>query len=289
MEHEDAGEFKKVITAVIKQNTVPEAFSWLQEKAVFVREEKGSAQLNLAFAAIPKKTGRQPIKLTEEEKKIVEGIHKEFSIDDWTIDRLCRLWLLTQADASEKDVYCSKIENLFKAAEMNELAALYSSLFFFAYPEEWQHRCTEGIRSNIGIVLEAIMYNNPYPFTNLDDLAWNQLVLKAFFTEKSINRIIGIDERANKELAWILIDYANERWAAHRTVNPQLWRLVGKFINESNFENIEKAFKSSDFKEKKAAALACFQSNYQPAKDLLESEPDLKSKILENNLSWGML
>lgn len=289
MDMAEGNEFTKVIAAVIKQNTAPEAFDWLQEKAILIHEKEGTAQLNLAFAAIPRKTGRQFIKITEDERRIIEGIHKEFSIDDWTIDKLCRLWLLTQADTSEKDVYLSKIENLFKAAEMNELAALYSSLFFLKYPEEWQKQCAEGIRSNIGTVLEAIMYNNPYPFTYLDDLAWNQLVLKAFFTDKNVNRIIGLDERANKELAWILLDYASERRAAHRTVNPQLWRLVAKFIDESNFKNIEKAFKSSDFKEKEAAALACFQSNYAPAKELLESEPDLKSKILENNLDWDAL
>lgn len=289
MESTEENEFKKVISAVIQRNAVPDAFNWLQAKAVLIREEKGNSQLNLAFAAIPRKTGRQSIKITEEERRIIEGVHKEFSTDDWTIDKLCRLWLLMQTDTSDQDVYCSKIENLFKAAEMNELAALYSSLSFFAYPEQWRQRCTEGIRSNIGMVLEAIMYNNPYPSKNLDDLAWNQLVLKAFFTDKNVNRVIGLDERANKELAWILIDYANERWAAHRTVNPQLWRLIAKFIDEGNFKNIEKAFKSSDFKEKEAAALACFQSNYAPAKNLLESEPDLKTKILENNLGWDTL
>jgi hypothetical protein len=113
--------------------------------------------------------------------------------------------------------------------------------------------------------------------------------LKAFFAEKNVNRIIGLDRRANKELALILVDYANERRAAHRLVNPQLWRLVTKFIDESNFKNIEEAFKSSDVKEKKAAALACFQSNYLPAKNLVESEPVLKSEIVENKLNWNLL
>lgn len=289
MEPTEENGFKKLLTAIIKRNAAPEVFNWLEEKAALIGEEKGSTQLNLAFAAIPRKTGRQSIKITEDERKVIEGIHNGFSIDNWTIDSLSRLWLLTQTDASDKNVYCQKVENLFKGAEMNELAALYSSLYFFAYPEEWKSICAEGIRSNIGIVLEAIMYNNPYPFKYLDDLAWNQLVLKAFFTDKNVNRIIGLDERANKELAWILIDYANERWAAHRTVHPQLWRLVAKFIDESNFKNIEKAFKSSDIKEKEAAALACFHSNYTPAKNLLDSAPLLKSAIFENKLNWNTL
>ena len=289
MEPEEGNGFKKIIPAIILQNITPQVYKWLQEKAFLIREENGSAQLNLAFAALSRKTGRQPVKLTDDEKKIIEEVHKGFSIDDWTTDKLCRVWLLMQTDATEKNDYYAKIENLFKAAEMNELAALYSSLFFLAYPEEWKKQCSEGVRSNIGIVLEAIMYNNPYPFKYLDDLAWNQLVLKAFFTEKDVKRIIGLDERANKELAMILIDYANERWAAHRAVNPQLWRLVSKFIDKSNIINIEKAFKSIDIKEKEAAALACYASDYLPAKELLETEPELKSNIIENKLNWNTL
>ena len=76
------------------------------------------------------------------------------------------------------------------------------------------------------------MCNNPYPAENLNEAAWNQMVLKAFFTEKPIDQIIGLDERANERLARTLSDYAHERWAAHRSVNPLLWRCVAPFINE---------------------------------------------------------
>lgn len=289
MEPEERKRFTSVITAIIQHNAEPDVYQWLEEKAALIGEEKGGAQLNLAFAAVPRKTGRHIIKLTEDESEGIAEVYKLFSIDDWTIDRLGRVWLLMQVDDIEKDIYLKKIEDLFKGAEMNELAALYSSLFFLAFPEEWIKQCAEGIRSNIGLVLEAIMYNNPYTVIYLDDLAWNQLVMKAFFTDKDVKRIIGLDERANKELALILVDYANERWSAHRTVNPQLWRLVSSFIDETNFENIEKAFKGGDSKEKQAAALACFYSNYPPAKNLLDNDQDLKSNIQENKLNWDLL
>jgi hypothetical protein len=78
------------------------------------------------------------------------------------------------------------------------------------------------------------MYENPYPSKHLDEPAWNQMVLKAFFTEKNVERITGLDERANERLASILVDYAQERQSAHRTVNPQLWRLVEKFVDVNN-------------------------------------------------------
>ena len=169
---------------------------------------------------------------------------------------------------------------------MNELADLYAALPVFAYPEIWVKRCAEGIRSNIGIVLDAIMYDNPYPAEYLDEAAWNQMVLKAFFTDKDVNRIIGLDERANAPLAATLIDYAHERWAAQRSVNVQLWRLVGKFIDEANFSDIQNVMASGDIISRKAAALACAQSDYEPAKNLLDSAPELKNEIIENKLNW---
>lgn len=289
MESIEREKLDSVIADIIKANVAHDAVKWLEEKAVVIREEKGGTQLNLAFATVPRKTGRHPIKLAESEKKIIEDVYKGLILEDWTVDRLSRLWLLKQLDSSEEQLYYNKIENLFLAAEMHELAALYSSLYFFEYPQHWIRQCSEGIRSNIGLVLESIMYNNPYPAKYLDNLAWNQLVMKAFFTEKDVKRIIGLDERANKELALILVDYANERWAAHRSVNPQLWRLVSGFIDETNFSDIEKAFKSVDIKEKRAAALASHHSKYKPAKNLLESDPGLKSAILKNNLNWNSL
>ena len=80
-----------------------------------------------------------------------------------------------------REAYINRIENLFPQAEMNELVALYSSLPVLAYPEAWKLRCAEGIRSNIGIVLEAIMYHNPYPANNLDEDSMESIGAESFF------------------------------------------------------------------------------------------------------------
>src|SRR5690606_17502680 len=142
----------------------------------------------------------------------------------------------------------------------------------------------EGTRNNIGDVLEAVMCNNPYPSENLSEPAWNQLVLKAFFTEKPIEQIQGLDKRANEKLARTLSDYAHERWAAHRSVNPLIWRCVGPFLDEILIRDIQKLFQSGNETEKEAAALACADSSYPAAKTLIPA--DMTLAIQSGLLNW---
>jgi len=52
------------------------------------------------------------------------------------------------------------------------------------------------------------------------------MILKIFFIEEDINQVIGLKERANKTLADMLTDFANERKAAQRSVNPEIWKVI---------------------------------------------------------------
>jgi hypothetical protein len=282
----DVEQLKEILSGIIAQNVQPVVWDWLQEKA---STATNITTFNTAFVMLPRKTGKSVINLTEEQDTEVQSIRKGLSINRWTIDRLCRVWLMLHLDVLDQERYFRTIENLFLTAEMNELVALYSSLPVLAYPEQWKGRCSEGIRSNIGDVLLAVICNNPYPAEYLSAPAWNQLIMKAFFTDKPIHQVIGLDERANQELANILTDYAHERWAAHRPVPPQLWRCVGKFINEHNFADIERTANSNHEIEREAALLACYDSNYPPAKELLIKNAEFKEAIERGVLSWETL
>ena len=274
------------IQAVIADNLSLEAFDWFNTKINLPME---AGTLNNTFALIPRKVGKAVICLEKEQVEAIKVIRSGLSIEGWSVDRLCRVYLLMKLDSSDKDVYFRLIDNLFLAAEMSELVALYSALPVLAYPGLWVKRCSEGIRSNIGLVLESIMYNNPYPAENLDQAAWNQLVLKAFFTDKNVHLIYGLDERANAELAYILSDYAHERWAAFRSINPQLWRLTTKFLDVRLFDDIKKVMREGDTVDQRAAALAAYHSDYFPAKDFINSFPDLKNELENRSLTWDSL
>lgn len=279
----DFKSLKSPLAEIIRYNVSVDIWKWLEAES---DPANNTIQFNTAFAIVPRKSGRAIIKLTEEQHHQLQSLRPDLYLKHWSIDRLCRVWLLMHINASDEKQYRQTIENFFLAAEMTELVALYSSLPLLSYPEVWRTRCVEGIRSNIGDVLQAIMCRNPYPSEQLNEQAWNQLVLKAFFTEKPVHQIIGLDERANPQLANTLADYADERFAAGRPVSPQLWRCVAKFMDERIFQRIKRIFNAGNVIERAAAALACYNSNYPPAIELLNSDSELKNLVETGTITW---
>ncbi len=281
----DAARLRILITEVSRANLGSETWSWLSENL----SSDDPRQINTAFAVMPRKTGKTIVQISQDMNKKIDHVKPGFTIENWTLDKLVRLCLLLHLDPSDQKKYFKTIENLFLAAEVSELVALYSFLPVFAWPDLWKLRCAEGIRSNIGLVLEAIMYHNPYPEKYLDEKAWNQLILKAFFTDKDINQIPGIDERSNSELALTLKDYAYERWAAGRKINPFLWRFTTKFLDAGLVDDLKKVLSEGILREKQAAALTLVDSGLSSASELMKTYPEFLQAIKNNELSWANL
>ena len=197
------------------------------------------------------------------------------------------------------DKYLQTLDQVFAAADVRELVALYQALPLLPYPEKLGDRAAEGIRSNMSAVFNAVALNNPYPAEYLDNLAWNQMVLKALFIGSPLYLVQGLDERANPELARMLVDYAHERWAAERDVSPELWRCVGKFANNEMLADLERVLTESETKsdsngkgqqkllERSAAALACAECSLPQAQVILARYPELKNDIQARKLTWN--
>ncbi|MGV8878515.1 MAG: EboA domain-containing protein [Sphingobacteriaceae bacterium] len=278
-------QFVDYLASILRRTLTADAFNWLNEYGGFTAAGD-KVKFYMAFTAIPRKTGKYIAKITITEGDQISVLRPNYQLKDFPVDRLARVWLLLQWPAENRENYLITVGQLFKAAEMNELVALYGALPVLAYPQDWIAQCAEGIRSNIGSVLEAVICDNPYPCDYLPEAAWNQLVLKAIFTEKPVEKIIGLAQRSNKALAHTLVDFAHERRAAGRIFEPQLWQIVGRFIDEDIFPDIQRLFKQGTDREKQAAALACSQSDYAPAKALLDRNLELRSAIENKRLNW---
>jgi hypothetical protein len=130
-------------------------------------------------------------------------------------------------------------------------------------------------------VFDAIALENTFPITYFSEDAWNHMVLKAIFMERPIYRIFGIDERRNTKLAGILHDFVQERWAAGRTVTPELWRMMVGFINDDIFEDLKKVIVSKSEIDKIAALKVLQGIENKEIKDWLENQA-----FQSTNMSW---
>lgn len=280
---------EKILSKRLEEVTSPNEWLNLQDRKSRLHDKKNGQFFTLTFALMPRLIKKNIVYLDAGTIEEIQRIRPGFCPSGWQIDRIARSWWLLQLPSNNEAEYCHRMNLLFQSAEMNEQIALYGSLPLFAYPEAFIKRTTEGLRTSIRTVFEAIALVNPYPPDYLEEPAWNQLVLKSFFIGININQIIGLDKKANKTLAYILSDYAHERWAAGRQVNPLLWRLVGPFIDKRTLPDIQRLFQSGNEREKEAAALACSQSNFQSAKGLLGEYFELKKQIENNLISWEKL
>jgi len=275
------------LETLFSQHATTEAVSWLKEKQELVRTSETGKALYLPFSAAPRYVGKAPVTLSSTALQTANEHRRGFYPANWTLDQLARTILLLSLPSENADNYSKTVLKLFGTADMGELVALYAALPLLPHPEKFVHQATEGIRTNMGNVYEAIALHNPFPSENFSEAAWNQMVLKTIFTGKSISKIYGLDARSNPDLARMLSDYAHERWAAGRTVTPELWRPVGPHLNETILPDIKKLFASFNETEQEAAALACSQSTYPEAQTLLDEHPLLKYKIEEGQLNWS--
>lgn len=269
----------------IMENHSPEFHQWIKERENKIKEGFTFRDFYLAFSMASRAKGGDL--LVSEEVNIPEI--GTVMMRDWSVSRLGRVYLLMALSEYAPDKLEKVYQQLFETAELKELVALYSALPFLPDPEHYVERGTEGVRTNIASVLEAVVLGNPYPAHFFPESAWNQMILKAVFTDKPLYAIQGIEERANAALALMLINYAKERWAAGRTVTPELWRPVGPFLKAEDIPLIERMLKAGEPFQQEAAVLAATQAGDTKVQEVVKQYPEIKAKIDNQRLSWDSL
>ena len=227
----------------LKTQTSRESLTWLEDKQAEIRGNGGEKSLFIAFSQASRYLEKQKLELSTEKLQAADNIITGWNPSNWTINQVGRTWLILSFPHEDKYKYLATLDKIFAAADVREAIALYQSLPLLPHPEEFKLRAAEGIRSNITSVFNAIALFNPYPAQYLDDLAWNQMVLKALFVSSPLVAIYGLKQRNNEQLSQMLIDYARERLAAKREVNSQLWQLAAPFKPQA-VASLEAAFKS---------------------------------------------
>jgi hypothetical protein len=272
----DSSTFKEKVFQCCLDNIIDEANKkWFEEKA---KSLESSSNFFIAFGLVNRKLKSEPISIQSELYQKLKSINPAFSADSWTLIEFCRLAFLLQLDPKSNK---EKIIKLLASADMKEQVVIYKAFQYLENAEEFLLNVIDGIRTNMIDVFDAIALENTFPITYFSEDAWNHMVLKAIFMERPIYRIYGIDERRNTKLAGILHDFVQERWAAGRTVTPELWRMMVGFINDDIFEDLKKVIVSKSEIDKIAALKVLQGSENKEIKDWLENQA-----FQSTNMSW---
>ncbi len=272
----DSSNFKEKVFQCCLNNIEDEANKkWFEEKA---KSLGSSSSFFIAFGLVNRKLENKSISIPNALELQLKSINPAFLAKPWSLVDFCRLAFLLQLDPKSNK---EKIIKLLASADMKEQVVIYKSFQYLENAKDFLLDVIDGIRTNMIDVFDAIALENTFPITYFSEDAWNHMVLKAIFMERPIYRIFGIDERRNTKLAGILHDFVQERWAAGRTVTPELWRMMVGFINDDIFEDLKKVIVSKSEIDKIAALKVLQGSENKEIKDWLENQA-----FQSTNMSW---
>ena len=262
-----------------------DAAAWLKNSAAQIQASGKDADLYLSVSLVTRKVGKADLTLTEVDLREAKAARPDWNPRDWSTDQAARVLLLLALEQDPPRL-SRALDQLCNSADVSELIAFYRGLPLYPDPSRYLARATEGLRTNIKGVFEAIALRNPYPSEQFPQAAWNQMVLKALFVGSALWPVVGLDRRANPELARMLCDYAHERWSAGRPVSPELWRCVGPHAAGAMLNDLERVLRSGTEPERRAAALALRASPDPAAGTLLQRDAALAKAVAGGELTW---
>ncbi|HAF77586.1 MAG TPA: hypothetical protein DCG42_09720 [Maribacter sp.] len=274
------------IQNILNTYGAPDSVAWLKGKIESLKENKSSKDLFMTYSLLNVKFDAANVisfdALDTTSSRYLSG-HKA------TLLQVSRIYFLAEVLSQDIEYYTPKVANIIQVADTGELETFLKYLVFLPNPEAYKQTAVEALRTNIATIFDAISLNNPYPAEYFNDQQWNQMFLKAAFMERDLSQIASIDERANEDLARIISDYAHERWAAGRKIDPLFWRPVSKFLNEQLLGDMKTLLNSDDVIENLAGALCCYYSENEKVLALLNGKPELKHKIADGHTTWNTI
>lgn len=262
--------------------------AWIDEQVAAIGRSPGAAALPAAIGLAPRRLGKAALRLSEAEVTAARRLRPGIDAHDWSVDQAARIYLVLVSFEAAQDTFATRLDTLVRSGEIGEQIALYRGLPLYPFPDKIVATAGEGIRSAMQPIFEAVAHGSPYPAEQFSEPMWNQMVVKALFVGSRLAPIEALDQRRNPDLARMLVDYAHERWAAGRSVSPELWRCVGPYA-EAYFDDVLKVFGSPVASERRAAALALAECPAPDALIALETAPELWRDIRSGRLTWNTL
>jgi hypothetical protein len=271
------------------------ALSWFRDTVGRVRNEPWGDVLAMAIGLAPRRLGKADLVLTSDDKAQATALRPGLDPSEWSVDQAARIAFAVASYAGDDAAFARWFDGFCTTAGLNELIALCRGLPVYPAAEMLEPRAREAVRSGMKPVFEAVAHRNPYPVEFFSEDAWNQMVVKAFFIGSHLWPIQELDRRGNPRLARMLVDLAQERWAAGRPASGEVWRCVAQHADAEGVAALVRAFETGADKERLAVALALQQA--QPDRtdamferaDLRKQVRDIQSRLVSEKIDWKAL
>jgi hypothetical protein len=207
-----------ILVDVVCRLAEPAARAWFLESMGAAGGGSPQTRVGVALAGAGRRLGGKHHDLAADDLAVLarSGLA---GVESWPLERCARVALVVRGI---EDVPVAEhrafVDELFRTGDSAEREALLGCLCALPGPKRFQETAVEACRTNVVPVFEAVACENLYPERFFPEPAFNQMVLKAIFLEVAVRRIVGLERRANAELARMASDYASERSAAGRVV-----------------------------------------------------------------------
>jgi hypothetical protein len=270
--------FIAMVNEWVSRVTGENAASWFRDTIERIRQEPGGDKLALAIGLAPRRLGKADLSLTWEDAVRATALRPCLDPSEWSIDQAARIAFMAASYAGDDVAFAAAFDGFCTMAGLSELIALCRGLPVYPAAALLEPRAREAVRSGMKPVFESVAHRNPYPVECFTEDAWNQMVVKAFFIGSHLWPIQELDRRGNPQLARMLVDLAQERWAAGRPVSGEVWRCVAPHADAEGVAALVRAFQTGGDKERLSVALALQQA--QPNRtDATFEEPDLRARV----------
>lgn len=230
------------IPTALDHQLTAEARHWLADAVARVGGEP--AAVHTVFPAVGRHCGRGPL------------------VAGWTVADAARVRLLA-ALPLRGAALAEEITALHRYGDSAEQRAVLRSLALLqdadaSFADLGLPLVRAALRGNDTDLIEAAL--GPYAARHLDKDGYRHAVLKCVFCDIPLDRVAGLMERADRELARMLADFAHERVAAGRTVPSDIWPVVRAHPGTLEASGLPAEATSSSFDRRTAAvaALAAF-------------------------------
>jgi len=228
-----------------------DALRWIAgARAEIVRADEPLAALERLFPAVARALSDRPV---GDDAHVAAGDERH-TLRGWQSSDVGRaLLLLTGSTRLPVRELATK---LFRSGDEKERSAIVKALWLLPDAATLKPIALEAGRVNSVALFGALALHNPYPAEHYSEHELNQLVLKTMFMGLPLGAVVGLERRANADLARMCGDFYDERTAAARSVPVDIWLALVPHASAAGLELAKQHLAHADAGHRFHAAIA---------------------------------